>query len=169
MEFPDRLMHSVNVKDLDFKMSQIIWQVNNHSNKEFSLEDQSTCQREKDIETIVLELSQLASSDEGKYFAEYLKLKYWSRCVSNSLIGILSVLRSKLEIFQRFYFIEGQEISIEEAYRFLLNRWMEKQQSLKRRSNGSITQKAPITNNSSSGGKGLLTKKRKLKTIKLEQ
>jgi hypothetical protein len=169
LEFPDRLMHSVNVKDLDFRMSQISWEANDHSNKELSLEDQSTWQREKDIETIVLELSQLASSDEGKYFTEYLKLKHWSRGVPSSLMGNLNVLRSKFEISQRFYFIGGQEISVEEAYRFLLNRWMEKQQNLKRKTNGSINQEEAFTDSSSSGGKGLLTKKRKLKTMKVRQ
>lgn len=169
MEFPDRLMHSVNVKDLDFRMSQISWQVNEQGNKEFILEDQSTWQREKDIETIVSELSRLALSGEGKYFTDCLKVKHWSGYTLNSLMGNLNVLRSKFEITQRFYFIEGQEISIEEAYRFLLNRWMEKQRSLKRKLDANTKQEEGFTGSSSSGGKGLLSKKRKSKKIKIRQ
>ena len=169
MDFPDRIMHAVNVKNLDFRMSQIDWQVNEQGNKEFSLEDQSTWQREKDIETIVAELSKLALSEEGKHFTECLKVKYWSGCTVSSLTGNLNGLRSKFEVTQRFYLIEGQEISIEEAYRFLLNRWMEKQQSLKRKLDANTKQEEGFTDSSSSVGKGLLSKKRKSKTTKIRQ
>ena len=167
MEFPDRVMHSVNVKDLDLKMSQVIWEASEQCNKEFSLEDESTWQREKDIETIVSKLSQLALSEEGKYFSECLKLKHWSGCTENSLTGNMNVLRSRFEISHRFYFVEGQEIALEEAYRFLLNRWMEKQQSLKRKPGANTKQEEGLIDGPSSGRKGLLTKKRKSKTKKM--
>ena len=167
-EFPDRLIQSVNLKDLDFRMSQISWQVNEESNRELSLEDHSTWQREKDIETIVAELSQLGLSEEGKYFATSLKLKHWSGCALSSLTGNINVLRSRFEVTQRFYFIEGHDISIEEAYRFLLNRWMEKQQSVKRKLAGNTKQEV-ASNNTASPGKGLLSKKGKSKTAKIRQ
>ena len=167
MEFPDRVLHSVNVKELDFRMSQVSWEVSELCNGEFSLEDESTWQREKDIETIVSKLSQLALSEEGKYFTECLKLKHWSGCTANSLTGNLNVLRSRLEISQRFYFVEGQEIALEEAYRFLLNRWMEKQQSLKKRPDANSKQEEVFMNSSSSDRKGRSPTKRKSKTKKM--
>ena len=166
MEFPDRVLHSVNVKDLDSRMSQVSWEVSEQCNGEFSLEDESTWQREKDIETIVSKLFQLSLSEEGKYFSECLKLKHWSGCTENSLTGNLNVLRSRFEISQRFYFIEGQEIALEEAYRFLLNRWMEKLQSLKRKPDANTKQEEGPMGNASSGRKGRLHNKRKAKTKK---
>ena len=62
---------------------------------------------------------------------------------------------------QRFYFFEAQTgISVDEAYRFLQNRWLEKQMQAKR--------KEPVVNNEedltevehTSSGNGLLQKKR---------
>ena len=39
--------------------------------------------------------------------------------------GNINPLKNKSEVSQRFYFFEGQTgISIDEAYRFLQNRWL---------------------------------------------
>lgn len=142
LEIPDRLIQSVNIKDLDARMSHIDWFVSRKSVKPLILEDESTWEEEKNIERIVTDLAQLSSNEDGSYFAEYLKVKHWSGCSTNSLVGNLNALRSRFEISQRFYFIEGQNISVEEGYRFLLNRWMEKQQSLKRKQRNNTSEES---------------------------
>jgi len=42
-------------------------------------------------------------------------------------------LRSRLEVSQRFYIVDGEGITVEEALRFLQNRWMEKRMQAKRK------------------------------------
>lgn len=69
----------------------------------------------------------LTSDDEGINIADCLKFKFWCDTPVQEMINNINVLKSKFEISQRFYlFNNGSCISAEEAYRFLNNRWMEK-------------------------------------------
>ncbi len=52
--------------------------------------------------------------------------KFWRDSPLQSLIPVLSFLKSKHELSQRFYVIDGNGITASEAYRFLNNRWMER-------------------------------------------
>ena len=132
IEVPDKIIESIHVKDLDKRMAAIDWNVEDESNN-FNLQEETTWKREREIEKVVEDLLKLSSSEEGKYFAEALKVKYWSCSMGNPLFGNVNSLRAKFEISQKFYLIEGNLISIEEAYRFLMNRWMEKQQQLNKK------------------------------------
>ena len=92
------------------------------------IEDKATWSEEEKIENIVTDLHDLESLEEGKEIANRLKVKHWCDTPIEEMISNLSSLRSKFEISQRFYFFDGQSgISVEEAHRFLHNRWMEKQ------------------------------------------
>ena len=65
-----------------------------------------------------------------------------------------------LSVSQRFYFFEGQTgISADEAYRFLQNRWLEKQmQAIKKQLDNQTEE--PIEENGNNTGSGLLKKRR---------
>lgn len=89
---------------------------------------------EDKVDTIITQLNQLETTEEGKGIAAILKLKYWSGTIVEDLIPNLSALKSRYEISQRFYFFDGEgQITVEEAYRFLCNRWLEKQMQLRKK------------------------------------
>jgi hypothetical protein len=109
----DVVINNIHLRELDEQMSSIDWK--------------GLFKIQQDITSIIDNLQTLASSMEGKEFSEQLKVKYWSDTPLESIMNV-SLLKSRFEISQRFYFLEdGKGISIEEAYRFLNNRWMERQ------------------------------------------
>jgi len=62
---------------------------------------------------------------------------------------------------QRFYFFEAQTgISVDEAYRFLQNRWLEKQMQAKRKESVANNGEELTEEEHTSSGNGLLQKKR---------
>lgn len=72
-----------------------------------------------------------------------------------------SSAKNKLEISQRFYFFEGQTgISIDEAYRFLQNKWREKQLQTKRKDTDGINVVKDKSDDRPTSNDGLLKKKR---------
>ena len=76
-----------------------------------------------------------------------------------NLSDMISPLINKSEFTQRFYFFEGQPgISIQEAYRFLQNKWLEKQFLEKEKED--CKKKEVKGNGPSSPGNSLLKKKR---------
>lgn len=166
IEIPDLVVDSISLKVLNKQMAEIEWDLSRKPNIVFNLNNEESWKREKQIEKIVTDLNILSVTEEGRYFADCLKLKYWLVIPFNPVIGNLNASKSKFEVSQRFYLIDGSLISIEEAYRFLLNRWMEKQQSLKRKQHANFKKEETETSGSS-GGKTLLGKKRKLKTNKI--
>lgn len=131
IELPDKTIGAVAIRELDERMAAVNWRYADNGNG--GVQDEATWNREIDIEAIVKDLTSLCSNSEGKYFAEFFKLKYWSGDANHPLAKSVAMLRPRFEISQRFYFIEGQAICLEEAYRFLVNRWMEKQQHLERK------------------------------------
>ncbi|MCY7291086.1 MAG: hypothetical protein LH615_02790, partial [Ferruginibacter sp.] len=102
--------------------------------KQLNLEDKTNWEKEQKVESVIEGLSMLEKSEDGKVVAVELKLKYWAGISYQELFGNISPLKNKSEVSQRFYFFEGQTgISVEEAYRFLQNRWLEKQMQAKRK------------------------------------
>lgn len=99
----------------------------------FRLEDETTWAREKQIEQAMNELARLSVTDEGKLYADVLKIRYFSGTIVEQLTGSLAAIRSRLEISQRFYITDGDGITVQEAMRFLQNRLVEKRIQLKRR------------------------------------
>lgn len=126
-----------------------------------SLHDEAGWQRENQIEGIATDLLRLAATDEGKPFADALKLKHWATVPLHPMMGSLNAIRSRFEVSQRFYFFDGKGISVEEAYRFLLNRWLEKKFQAGRKKALPGNDVVRNTDGEASGSdKGLLKKKR---------
>ena len=138
--------------------------------KQQSIEDKSSWDKEHKIESVIDSLSALESVEDGKAIALDLKLKYWAGIPYHEYAGIISHLKSKSEISQRFYFFEGQTgISVDEAYRFLQNLWLEKQMQVKKKQIDSSANSTSKNDEQASSGSGLLKKKRISKSKNVKQ
>ena len=90
-----------------------------------------------------------------------LKLKYWAGASYQELMGSISPIKSKSEVTQRFYFFQGLTgITVEEAYRFLQNRWLEKHLLPKRKPADDSQIEEAGNDSQVSSGSCLLVKKR---------
>lgn len=163
MALSDTTINGLSISALENKMAGIDWKIafELDTKKQWKVEDKSTWEEELKIESIIENLASLEVSEEGKAIAISLKLKYWGCFSYQELFGGISPLRNKSEISQRFYFSERQRgISVDEAYRFLKNRWLEKVMQAKRKQpDGSQTGESESDGYVSSGN-GLLRKKR---------
>nr|WP_294991638.1 hypothetical protein [uncultured Sediminibacterium sp.] len=157
---PDRTISNIHLAELDLAMGEIDWNFR-ADDKDFRLGVEATWKREKAIAQMVNQLSRLSVTEEGKYFADALKLKYWAEAGLDDLVGNLNAIKAKFEISQRVYFIEGECISVDEAYRFLLNRWMEKKMQARKREEGKENKADNTGITMEVAGKGLLQKKKK--------
>lgn len=163
IEVPELTINGINLRELDRSMAAIDW-LNISAAGKFDLKDEASWQREVQIEKIVTDLFRLSTTDDGRHHADSLKVRYWKDV---PVVPVnLPVLRSKFEVSQRFYFFDGQGISIDEAYRFLLNRWLEKKIHGRKKLAGDS---ADAIEDAGSAGtdKSLLQKKRKKRTTKL--
>ena len=155
--------NGINLISLEKSMMQIDWKYafDFVSIAPMDLEDKGSWEKEQKVELVIEALSDLEKSEEGKIIAVGLKLKYWAGIAYQELFGNISPLKNKSEVSQRFYFFENQTgISVDEAYRFLLNRWLEKQMQAKKKDEvGDKGDELPDEKQTSSGS-GLLQKKR---------
>ncbi len=172
IEIPNININGIEVKELDKRMAEINWTsaFGFHEHKKLQLEDKTSWSEEEKVENIVTDLQSLESAEEGRQAADCLKMKFWCDSPVQEMIGNLSSLRSKFEISQRFYFFEGQSgISVEEAYRFLHNRWMEKQLLAKRKHIEILDMEEPSNGSAKAGSdKNLLQKKMRNKNNKVK-
>ncbi len=124
---PEIVVNEIDVKELHERMSKIDWQILLSNNLKGGLQHEA-------IENIVADLKKLSGSPDGLQLAERLKIKFWMDTPLVFLIPNIGVLRNQYEISQRFYFFEDEEqISLDEAYRFLSHRWREKQLNAKKK------------------------------------
>ena len=125
----DLVVNEIDVKELDERMSKIDWQILllNNSSGNLQSENKSTWKREEEIENIVVDLKKLSITPDGLQLADRLKIKFWMDTPFVFLIPNIGTLKNQYEISQRFYFFQDEEqISLDEAYRFLSHRWREK-------------------------------------------
>lgn len=162
LPFDNLIIEGVNVKGIDENMAQIDWKdaFDFSKRKTFNPDDRPGYENELRISQVIDSLNKLETADEGKSIAIALKQKYWSEIPYQDIMGPVTNGRNKSEISQRFYFSEGQPaISADEAYRFLLNRWMEKQIQSKKKQQENSTE-TEIEESNASSGSGLLKKRR---------
>lgn len=161
VKVPDLSIQGINLKELDRRMGETDWQMNSSVSGSFSLSEEVSGQRENQIEGIVTDLFRLSATGEGKQFADALKLKHWATIPLHPMMGNLNTIRSRFEVSQRFYFFDGKGISVEEAYRFLLNRWLEKKfQAGRKKTLPGYDVVRDRDGEASGSDKGLLKKKR---------
>ncbi len=134
--FPDNIINCINPAYLAEQMESIDWkkafQIN--ESKSWNIEDPASWETEQKIETIIANLNSIGITQEGNAFAVILKNKYWVDIPFPELVSNIRSIKTKSQVSQRFYFFEGQPgISIDEAHRYLQNKWMEKSIQIKRK------------------------------------
>ena len=163
-EFREAVVNGVETVSLEKQMDNTDWRkaFDLDEQKDWNANDKSSWEKEQKIAQIISDLLALESTEEGKIVAGALKLKYWNGAPYHQLFDNMYVPKAKAEISQRFYFSEGQGgISIEEAYRFLQNRRIEKNLFAKRKQPEDLLDNHGVDKASNSSGSGLL-KKRKI-------
>lgn len=163
MSFADTTLNGVDIFGLEKQMSAIDWKkaFDFAETRRWTPNDKISWENEQRIETIIISLAEIEVSEEGKSVAAALKLKYWTGSTYFEIFDNVSQTKSKAEISQRFYCSEGQPcISVDEAYRFLQNRKLEKQMQAKRKQADNQNEEEEPESNSSSTRSGLLKKRR---------
>jgi hypothetical protein len=130
------LLNEVDLNDLHERMNVVDWDIrpSDISKDKIQKEKVVAWEREEAIAGIVADLKKLSETAEGLQLADRLRLKFWADTPLVSLIPNLNVLRNHYEISQRFYFFDGEEqITLDEAYRFLSHRWRERQLNAKKK------------------------------------
>ena len=156
----DITINGVNSILIEKLMAEIDWKTafDFNTKRLLDFEDESSWEKEMKVESVIESLSTLEKSEEGKPLVIGLKLKYWAGLLYQELFGPLIPVKNKAEVNQRFYFFDGTGISIEEAHRFLQNRWVEKQLQAKKADE--LVEKEIEASANSSSGNSLLRKKR---------
>lgn len=156
LDMPGLVLGGVDLAELESAMQAVDWRENDCSTT-FRLDDKTTWQREREIDQIVGMLARLSATEQGKGYADALKVRFWSGTLMEQLTGNLAAIRSKLEVSQRFYFMDRECISVDQAYLFLQNRWLEKRMTRKRKADS----REEVPGAAAEGQKaGLLRKKR---------
>jgi hypothetical protein len=159
----DAAINGINTTNLEKSMTEIDWKsaFDFVTKKQLNLQDKTTWEKELKVESVIEGLSELEKSEDGKAVAVGLKLKYWAGISYQEVFGNISPLKDKSEVGQRFYVLEVQAgISVDEAYRFLQNRWLEKQMQAKRKETANAEISETEKDRHASSGSGLLKKKR---------
>lgn len=162
------IINGVNTKELEKQMQEIEWSIDceNHINKNFNSEEKDSWLREEKIDKVVMQLQSLSSVEEGEDIADCLRFKFWCDTPAQDMVRNINTLKARYEISQRFYFFDnGSCISAEEAYRFLNNRWMEKNLQLKKKQ-GADKEEGSTSIVGRSTDKNLIQKKRGQKSRK---
>ncbi len=129
-------INGIDIPELEKSLSAINWTMVFTTNPEAiekrnEKEDQLTIEK---IEMIIAKLEALEKTDSGQLLSSALKSKYWSAIPGHETFILTGSVKTKPEIMQRFYFLEGQAaITVNEAIRFLQNRWQEKLIQTKRK------------------------------------
>lgn len=158
-----QVINGVNIAELQEGMNTVDWKMafDFSTKKPFNPDDKLSYEKEQKIEGLVIALLELELTEEGKQMSILLKQKYWSEIPYSELMGNISLVKSKAELSQRFYYAEGQAcISADEACRFLQNKWLEKQMQVKRKQEENTEDTETGGDGQSSNGSGLLKKKR---------
>ncbi len=164
-------INGVDTASLEEQLKQIDWKnaFDFSIIKHLNLKDKTSWENEMKIESVIKDLSVLEKSEEGKLVSVELKIKYWSGTSYQEVFRNISPLKSKSEVSQRFYLSEAQRgISVDEAHRFLQNRWWEKQMQAKKKQTDSTATNETENNSHALSGRQLLKKKdlAKFRTVK---
>ncbi len=158
------IVNGVDVSLLSRQMSEVDWTkaFDFTEKKPLTGGDKNAFEKELKIASIVDALTALEATNEGQLAGSVLKQEHWLGTGYTEIFGNISNPKNKAEVSQRFYMLEGQRgISVDEACRYLQNRWLEKEMlAKKKQAEGSGTKDAETNGY----GTGLLRKKRKRKT-----
>jgi hypothetical protein len=159
----EKVINDIDISHLKLSMSKIDWRnaFDFTLEKNLPVNEKANWEREQAVESVIEQLVDLEKSEEGKSVSTALKLEFWSGLPYQDLFGNIIPAKNKNEISQRFYCANGQPgISVDEAYRFLQNRLLEKQILLKKKQTEKLEADETDGGNNAATGSGLLRKKR---------
>lgn len=113
-------VEGIRLSELEQQLSAIRWDESKETASRFKLSDATTWANEQQIAAALTQLNRLSLTEEGKHYSDYLQSRFCHFPIAASLAS------SRHKISQRFYFFEGEGISTGEAYRFLVNQWLER-------------------------------------------
>jgi len=157
------VLNEIDLRQLDDRMKRVNWEqiAQFGTSSEFNLADKETWKEQAWIEQISGDLETLSSTEEGRNVAGCLQYKHWADLPLESMITNLFFIKTKLEYSQRFYIINEEGITAGEAYRFLNNRWIQRQMQEKKKTDFLTRGGGHPTGTSAKDGK---PKKRNVKT-----
>lgn len=127
-----QVVNGVDTAILTERMSKVDWRkaFDLAQAQPITVANTSAFEDEMEIEKIMESLGTLASTEDGRAGALALKHRFWSGTAYHGMVGNLPAVKNKSAVCQRFYLLDGQPgISLNEAYRYLHNRWLEKEMS----------------------------------------
>ncbi len=116
---------------LENQMTCINWKNFLNEGDKRTLTDKQSWETEAKAEQVTEKLIALCANEYGKTIAGRLIKKYWVGTLPDEIVNSISDVKYKPDITQRFYASGDNLITIDEAYRFLQNKWIEKQMQQK--------------------------------------
>lgn len=162
-EANEQVINGIDIGEIKTAMAKIDWKnaFDLTIAKNSSVNEKSDWRKEEDVELVIEKLERLEKSENGKSISTSLKLEFWAGLPYQDLFGNITPVKNKYEISQRFYCATGQpDISVDEAYRFLQNRLLEKQILLKKKQPEKTDVADDAVDSQPSSGSGLIRKKR---------
>lgn len=162
-EASEHVINGIDIEEIKTAMAKIDWKnaFDLTTGKNSPVNEKSDWKKEEDVELVIENLERLEKSENGKSIATSLKLEFWAGLPYQDLFGNIAPVKNKYEISQRFYCTAGQpDISVDEAYRFLQNRLLEKQILLRKKQPENSQVADDAVDSQPSSGSGLLKKKR---------
>lgn len=161
----DDIVGDVDTKLLEERMAAINWQNVFGPGKGTSpvAEEEDIWTVAEVIESIIDDLSRLEAGP-GNEIAVGLKSKFWSGTLYREFTGGTLPNKIRSDVCQRFFVQVNNIISSEEAYRFLQNRWLERELHAKRKTtaqHGEYSRENNIVHTSVDGTSGKRKAKRK--------
>lgn len=136
-QFYNGTVDGVDISLLAKRMAEINWmKAFDFSEKQTGVDlGEELFEDELKVADVVDSLSILHSSVEGQRVAVSLKQRYWFGIAGQESEGIANMaIKGNADVSQRFYVMDGQpSISVDEAYRYLQNRWLEKEMLARRK------------------------------------
>lgn len=128
LKFSSTMIGDVDIASLELRMAAIDWKnIFVLDQATWTPDDKACWETATAIEVVCDELETLLSCEDGHLVASRLKFKYWTGHLGEDITGTIPTVKSKADVSQRFYFSPENSITIDEAYRFLQNKWIEKQ------------------------------------------
>lgn len=159
----EQVINGIDISELKTAMTKIDWinAFDLSNGKSSPINEKTDLKKEEEVESVIEKLEVLEQSESGKSLASGLKLEFWTGLPFQNFFGNIVPVKSKYEVCQRFYCAAGQPgISVDEAYRFLQNRLLEKQMLLRKKQPENLEVGENATDAIPASGSGLLRKKR---------
>lgn len=112
---------------IDSEMASIDWKTFLQEAEKSTTPLKQTWEIEGKVEQITEKLIAMSANANGRSIAERLILKYWAGSLPVEIVNSIITVKVKPDISQRFYPSGDSLITIDEAYRYLQNRWIERQ------------------------------------------